>query len=84
MVVGRPPRLEVADFSLHLGNGVDASGSESLDEVEQLHIRRVLEAQDWNITHSAEILGINRVTLYNKIKKFGFTHPAPETAAETR
>ena len=71
MVVGRPPRLEVADFSLHLGNGVDAAGSESLDEVEEMHIRRVLEAQDWNITHSAEILGINRVTLYNKIKKYG-------------
>jgi transcriptional regulator of acetoin/glycerol metabolism len=41
-----------------------------LEEVEQEHIRNVLEKHGWNITRSAEILGINRVTLYNKIRKY--------------
>ena len=71
MVVGRPPRLEVADFSLHLDNGLQRPASDTLDEMEKTHIRAVLERHHWNITHSAEALRINRVTLYNKIKKYG-------------
>lgn len=70
MVVGRPPRLQAHDFSLHLNGGVNHAG-DSLEEVELEHIRRVLHEQDWNITRSAQLLGINRVTLYNKIKKYG-------------
>jgi len=41
-----------------------------LDEVEKAHIQRILEQSDWNISRSAEILKIDRVTLYNKIKKY--------------
>ena len=70
MVVGEPPRLRSGDFSLHL-NGGAASVGDSLEDIELDHIRRVLHEQDWNITHSAQLLGINRVTLYNKIKKYG-------------
>jgi len=29
-----------------------------------------LEQSEWNISRSAEILKIDRVTLYNKIKKY--------------
>jgi DNA-binding NtrC family response regulator len=71
MVVGRPPRLEAADFSLHLDNGLQRSAGETLDEMEAAHIRSVLEHYQWNISHSAEALGINRATLYNKIRKYG-------------
>ncbi|MFQ5601023.1 MAG: helix-turn-helix domain-containing protein, partial [Candidatus Krumholzibacteriia bacterium] len=71
MVAGRPPRLEREDFSSRLDDGMRSPGSESLEEVEQAHIRIVLEKHGWNITRSAEILGINRVTLYNKIRKYG-------------
>ena len=39
--------------------------------MEREHIARVLEREDWNITHAAEMLRIDRVTLYNKIKKYG-------------
>jgi DNA-binding NtrC family response regulator len=70
MVVGEPPRLQARDFSLHLNGGATNAG-DSLEEVELEHIRRVLHEQDWNITRSAQLLGINRVTLYNKIKKYG-------------
>ena len=43
----------------------------SLKFVEKHHIRRVLAEHDWNITQAAKALEIDRVTLYNKIKKFG-------------
>ncbi len=41
-----------------------------LSTLEREHIINVLNANDWNIKRSAEILGINRITLYNKIKKY--------------
>ncbi len=46
--------------------------TESLTEVEKHHIRRVLAEYGWNITQAAKALEIDRVTLYNKIKKYDF------------
>lgn len=43
----------------------------SLEAVEKLHIQRILNENNWNISKSAEELQIDRVTLYNKIKKYG-------------
>ena len=43
----------------------------SLKEVEEEHIRRVLATCDGNKAKSARILGINRVTLYRKLKEIG-------------
>lgn len=40
-----------------------------LTGLEKQHILNVLNSCKWNIKKSAQILGINRVTLYNKIKK---------------
>jgi len=42
----------------------------SLKEVEKEHIAAVLDACDWNKKKSAKVLGINRTTLYNKIKRY--------------
>jgi DNA-binding NtrC family response regulator len=46
------------------------SPSRSLDESEKQHILKILEVNQWNISKSAKDLGIDRVTLYNKIKKY--------------
>jgi DNA-binding NtrC family response regulator len=43
----------------------------SLEEIEKAHILVVLNGNQWNIVRSAQALGIDRVTLYNKIRKFG-------------
>jgi len=42
-----------------------------LEDVEQRHIQDVLDETGWNISRSATILDIDRVTLYHKIEKFG-------------
>ena len=52
-----------------------ASGEESLAAMEALHIQRVLVAHDHNITHTAQALGIDRATLYAKMKKYEIGRP---------
>jgi transcriptional regulator with PAS, ATPase and Fis domain len=49
--------------------------SESLNEFEKAFIRQVLGKYKWNISRSAQALKVDRVTLYNKIKKYGLKSP---------
>jgi transcriptional regulator with GAF, ATPase, and Fis domain len=51
----------------------DDSGGhvESLEEMEKRQIQRALDEAGGNKTRAAEILGINRATLFRKIKRFG-------------
>ena len=44
--------------------------TEKLDEVEKLHILKVLEETEGNKTRTAEILGIGLTTLYRKLKAY--------------
>ncbi|MEK6629880.1 MAG: sigma-54 dependent transcriptional regulator, partial [Acidobacteriota bacterium] len=43
----------------------------TLDEVEHRHVAAVLRHAGGNVTQAARLLDIDRVTLYNKIKKYG-------------
>jgi len=45
----------------------------SLEEMERLHIRRVLEAHDGNKTQAAKTLKIDYKTLLSKLKKYGIS-----------
>ncbi len=47
----------------------------SLEAVEKAHILKVLNDTGWNIQRSAQILGIDRTTLYHKIKRYGLKRP---------
>ena len=42
----------------------------TLDEVEAEHIRRTIDHCHGNLSKAAELLGITRQTLYNKMKRF--------------
>lgn len=42
----------------------------SLNDVEKHHISKILDETNWNISKSSAILGIDRSTLYNKIKRY--------------
>ena len=44
---------------------------QSLQEVEKIHIEKMLQRNDWNIAKTARLLNIDRSTLHKKIKKFG-------------
>jgi DNA-binding protein Fis len=43
----------------------------SLEELERRHVFRVLEACDGQKTRAAAILGINRTTLWKKLRTWG-------------
>jgi len=42
----------------------------SLEEMEKIHISRVLEQEKHNMTNAARVLGIGRNTLYRKVEKY--------------
>jgi transcriptional regulator with PAS, ATPase and Fis domain len=78
MVVGQPPCIkpEHLPFQLTNNNKKKTVGSGTLAAIEREHIAAVLDENHWNISRSAEILAIDRVTLYNKIAKYGLQKPS--------
>jgi DNA-binding NtrC family response regulator len=80
MVVAQEPDLKEQDFTLKSRNGVPVGGSRCLDDVEKDHILRVLEDCSGNQTRTAEVLGIDRVTLHHKLKKYGWSRKEKELA----
>jgi len=75
MVVGQEPELRESDFIFKLP-GVSMVSGKKLEEMERAHILRVLEECGGNQSHAAEILDIDRVTLYHKLKKYGWSRSA--------
>ncbi|MDY7107028.1 MAG: sigma-54 dependent transcriptional regulator [Planctomycetota bacterium] len=59
------------DGSWRLGEYRPMPLREALEEPEKQIILAALQAHDWNRQKTAEVLGINRTTLYKKIKHFG-------------
>jgi len=73
LVVAKSPMIQPDDLGLTVsGLRADAfDTSLTLEEVERRHITAVLQASGGNVTQAARTLDIDRVTLYNKIKKYG-------------
>ncbi len=68
--------VDIADLPEHLqkpggpvGKGAETWLPLSLDEVRQVHIRRVLEMCQGNRVRAAQILGIGRTSLYRYLKR---------------
>ncbi len=60
--------VQTAEVSDNLFSSVDNLG---LREIEKLYIKKTLEENNWNKLKVAQILGIDRKTLYKKIKEYG-------------
>jgi two-component system, NtrC family, nitrogen regulation response regulator NtrX len=45
--------------------------SDFRDKAEELFIKRKLDEFDWNVSRTAEAIGIQRSHLYNKMNKYG-------------
>jgi DNA-binding NtrC family response regulator len=56
---------------LPMGKEVLDNSVETLDDLEKGHIEHILNKYGWNISRSAKALNVDRVTLYNKIRKYG-------------
>ena len=68
IVVGNGKRISLKD--LPLGKTIVNTTVESLDDLEKNHIYQILSKYNWNISVSAKALKVDRVTLYNKIRKY--------------
>jgi DNA-binding NtrC family response regulator len=47
--------------------------AQSLEDIEKLHIEKMLARHNWNIAKTARALAIDRTTLHKKVKKLGLT-----------
>jgi len=72
IVMCRGDRIEVSHFPFAVP---PAAADVSLAAVEAAHIRQVLAAFSHNVAQAARALDIDRVTLYNKMKKYGIERP---------
>jgi transcriptional regulator with PAS, ATPase and Fis domain len=68
IVVGNGKKISAKDLPLWKESAAPAF--ESLDDLGKKHILQILTKYDWNISASAKALKVDRVTLYNKIKKY--------------
>jgi transcriptional regulator with PAS, ATPase and Fis domain len=69
IVVGNGKKIQLKD--LPISNEVPDFSAESLSDIEKTFILQILNKYDWNISRAAKALKVDRVTLYNKIKKHG-------------
>ena len=74
MVVAQEPEIREEDFVLRLP--VAEPSVRTLEDVEKMHILSVLQECKGNQTLAAEMLDIDRVTLHNKLKKYGWKREA--------
>jgi two-component system response regulator AtoC len=76
IAVSEHDALELTDLpqrvqnAVHGGERAPDSGSVELDAVERRHIERVLREAGGNRSEAARKLGIDRVTLYRKMKRY--------------
>ena len=78
VLVCRARNIEPDDLPLNINHASNDAAARSLAEIERQHIKRTLEETGWNIYRAARLLEIDRVTLYNRIKKYGFKRAAAD------
>jgi DNA-binding NtrC family response regulator len=70
VVVGKARQILPEDLPIVCRPTVAAARAVTLEDVEKEHIRQILNDQQWNVARSARALGIDRSTLYSKIKRY--------------
>jgi Nif-specific regulatory protein len=72
VVLGQGEVIQPEDLPIHIrkGSKIIPSPLESIENMEQDHIIRVLRYTNWNKSDAAKILGVTRQTLDNKINKY--------------
>ncbi len=73
IVVGNEKEIRLKD--LPFDKAMSNYSFKSLEDLEKQYIQQVLDKYDWNISKSAKVIKVDRVTLYNKIKKYKLQSP---------
>ena len=70
LVVGRGTEIRPADFSFQF-EPEQPKGGRTLEDIERVHIERILRETQHNLSRAARILDIDRTTLYNTLRRYG-------------
>lgn len=70
VVIAKTRNIFPGDLPISQPEGVCISTDNTLEGVEKAHINRMLHEKRWNISQAARTLGIDRSTLYGKIKRY--------------
>ena len=70
LVIGRGKEIVTEDLPFSRKELGTEALPNSLKLMEKMHIKKILEEKDWNISKAARVLEIDRQTLYNKIEKY--------------
>jgi len=70
LVIGGGKEIAATDIPFRGREPMRGQLPKSLKSMEKIHIERVIEEADWNISRAARELDIDRQTLYNKIEKY--------------
>ncbi len=69
VVIRRSGEIKAEDLPFNIHDHKNDE-EENLESVEKKHIAKMLEKYGYNISKVAKVLGIDRVTLYNKMSKY--------------
>ncbi len=70
LVIGDGKKIDTEDLPFSHKELVTEALPKSLKKMEELHIKSILEENNWNISRAARDLDIDRQTLYNKLEKY--------------
>jgi DNA-binding NtrC family response regulator len=72
VVLSKDKAITLEEFPKELTKSTPADGK-TLEAMERNHIQKALEETGGNIARTAKMLGIHRMTLYNKMKKYNIS-----------
>jgi DNA-binding NtrC family response regulator len=76
VVVSKNRQIAPEDLPILCRAPEAAASRHSLEQMEKAHILQTLNDHEWNIARSARVLGIDRSTLYSKIKRYALQKTA--------
>jgi DNA-binding NtrC family response regulator len=90
VLLGKGKTVSIGDLPRHLTAGEPVPArpvggrtlKQALEDPERQIILEVLESNNWNRNQTADSLGINRTTLYKKMKRLGLDRPGAAPAYE--
>ena len=76
-----PPQMCAGASAVSLEPLTGKALKDAMEAPERAIILEVLRLNNWNRSHTADALGINRTTLYKKMKRLGVEEPRGVVAA---
>jgi transcriptional regulator with PAS, ATPase and Fis domain len=75
VVVGKEREIRPADLPFRRSDDPTFIPKNALKDIEKTPIEKILDNYQWNIAKSSKMLGIDRTTLYSKIKRYNIKKP---------